>query len=274
MKWLKRIAISIGLLLALLLILIYGVSAYKLGHVYKVPVTQIEVPSDSASIAEGKRLASVFHCGGCHGKEMNGHVMLDDKFVGTLVAPNITSATQRYSVPQLEQIIRHGVKPDGTALWMPASSAFNRISDGDLGKVIAYLRTVKPTVSATEATNFFWLGARIGIIAGQFTPPADLIDHTAIRSERDSTAINIGKYYANTVCATCHGLDLKGLPNLGPSLVIAKSYSPVQFSTLLRTGTGITDRDLGLMKSVAQNHLKDFADDEVEAIYQYLMEMN
>lgn len=273
MKWLKRITISIGLLLALLLVLVYGLSSYKLGHVYEVPVTQIDVPSDSASIAEGKRLASVFHCGGCHGKDMNGHVMLDDKFIGTLVAPNITTATQRYSVPQLEQIIRHGVGPDGKARWMPTSVAFNHISDGDLGKVIAYLRTVKPAASATEATNFFGLGARIGIIAGEFTPPADLIDHTARRPERDSTAISIGRYYANTVCAACHGQDLKGLPNLGPSLVIAKSYTPVQFNTLLRTGVGVTGRDLGMMKSVAQDHLKDFADNEVEAIYEYLMEL-
>src|SRR5687767_7428960 len=90
---------------------------------YDVPLTPIPVPTDSASLAEGKRLATVRGCyGGCHGsKGLEGEVFFVEPGVARLVAPNLTKVVRQYSDAELERAIRHGVQRDGRSVFaMPS----------------------------------------------------------------------------------------------------------------------------------------------------------
>ena len=56
---------------------------------YAIPTVALSIPTDPASIIEGRRLATVRGCvGGCHGKEAEGVVMFDEPMIARLVAPN------------------------------------------------------------------------------------------------------------------------------------------------------------------------------------------
>ena len=75
--------------------------------------------------------------------------------------------------------------------------------------------------------------ARLGLVLGKYNPQAELIDHDAPRpAVRDtSDHLTFGKYLALTSCTECHGLDLRGNPDMStPSLAIAATYSEEDFA--------------------------------------------
>ena len=51
---------------------------------------------------------------------------------------------------------------------------------------------------------------------------------------------------------------------------MAGAYSPEAFHKLMRTGVGMSNRDLGLMKMVATESASSFTDEEITAIQTYL----
>jgi hypothetical protein len=94
--------------------IVYLLSERVLRHVYEVPPVTISIPTDPASIEEGRRLAMIHGCyGGCHGRHAEGTVMFDEPIIGRVVAPNLTAAARRYSAAELANIIRLGVRPGG-----------------------------------------------------------------------------------------------------------------------------------------------------------------
>jgi hypothetical protein len=135
----------IGLTLVGIVTVAYAVlfvtSEVKVRRRYSVTPTSVVVPSDSASIAEGQRLARIRGCTGCHGARAQGDTFIDSWVMAHVVAPNLTRAVRQYTTPELVGIIRHGVRPDGkSALGMP-SGMFFALTDRDLGAIIAYLRS-------------------------------------------------------------------------------------------------------------------------------------
>jgi mono/diheme cytochrome c family protein len=75
------------------------------------------------------------------------------------------------------------------------------------------------------------------------------------------------------MCVECHGLDLHGLPDPtepSPNLALVASYSPEQFSHLLRTGVPAGGQSLKLMAEVAKERFAHLTDAEVDALYRYL----
>ena len=58
-KILKWVGIGLGTLLGIVLValaVIYGISVMRLNKSYTVPATTLTVPTDAATVAEGKRL--------------------------------------------------------------------------------------------------------------------------------------------------------------------------------------------------------------------------
>jgi mono/diheme cytochrome c family protein len=51
---------------------IYGLTSRDLAEHFDVPVHPLAVPTDSASIAEGKRLTLIKGCADCHGESLGG----------------------------------------------------------------------------------------------------------------------------------------------------------------------------------------------------------
>ena len=276
MRWLGT---ALGVLVALLIVtyaVVYFLSERTLRRVYQIPTVAMSIPSDPASIAEGKRLATIHGCaGGCHGRGFEGAVMFDDPMVGRIVAPNLTAAVRNYNDSQLVNIIRHGLRPDGRSMMVMPSEAFAYLSDEDLGRIIAYLKSVPAVEGPGPSVSMGPLG-RVGLATGKFQPVAELIASTVPPPEATSDEGKYGRYLARTTCAGCHGTNLHGDSNpefTSPSLRVAAAYSPQAFTELMRTGAAIGGRTLATMGPWARTHLSLQTDAEIAALHSYLHTM-
>ncbi len=268
-RWLRLALVSIGAVVTLALLGLYGGSAYILKRHYPITDTPIVVPTDSLALAEGQHLVQLRGCLGCHGAQAEGKVFYDEPGVATVVAPNLTRAVANYSAGELDGIIRHAVRPNGQSVLGMPSEAFTRLRDEDLARIIAFIRSLPPVDGPGPSVSVGPLG-RLGLITGKFKTGATLVDAvTAMPALPDSIAE--GSYLAHTICAECHGSNLEGDPGFAvPSLAIASIYSLPEFETLMRTGKARGDRELGLMSEVARSRFVHFTPAELEALFRYL----
>ncbi len=256
---------------------VYMNIGFDLSRTFDVEGTSIVVPDDATAIAEGERLARLRGCmGGCHGETVNGRVFFDMPDGTRVVAPDLALAAERYSIAELELLIRHGIRPDGTSviLAMP-STMFYHVSDADLGAIIAFLTTHEPSGETLPTTRInplarlfiFYYKRLIGTIL-----PAEQIDHSAPRlvSTSEDPVVH-GRYLAMTICTECHGNDLRGAADgFAPSLALVIAYSVDDFRQLMRSGEPIGDRELDLMATVAESRFSYFTDAEIESLHAYL----
>jgi mono/diheme cytochrome c family protein len=141
---------------------VYVASERILERRYPAPAGTIAILIDPGSLREGERLARLYTCmGGCHGPDGAGSVMFDDPLIGRVVAPNLHDVVHR-SDTELVAAIRHGIGPDGRSLLVMPSEAFALLTDEDLGRIIAYLRSLPPTPGPQASVELGPLG-RIGM---------------------------------------------------------------------------------------------------------------
>jgi len=275
-RLLRWVAVVLGTFVGLAVVayaVVYVLSERVLRRTYEVPPVAIAVPSDEASIAEGRRLATIRGCfGGCHGKQAEGAVMFNEPMIARIVAPNLTAAVHHYSDAQLAVIIRKGLRPDGRSVIVMPAEAANGLTDEDLGRIIAFLSSLPP---ANGPAPDIWLGplGRIGFVTGEFKTAAQLIAETVPPPETTTKEGVFGRYLARTICTECHGTSLQGDSNpefVSPDLRIVAAYSPEAFTTLLRTGVALGGRKLGVMSEWARDHLSQLNDAEIAALYGYL----
>jgi mono/diheme cytochrome c family protein len=277
-RLLRWLGISLGGILVLLLLVtlvVYGLSARILNKTWDVPLTQITVPSGSASVAEGMRLTTIRGCTGCHGPQLAGDMFVNDPMLARIAAPNLTQVMAGYNDAELERLLRHGVRKDGEGVVIMPSSMFARLSDADLGAMIAYLRTV-PRVDHELPARVIGPMGRLGLVMGKFHLEPAVIDqttpHVAVAPTQDRLAY--GRYLALTSCTECHGPDLKGAAPgagpAGPNLAVVSAYSDSAFRAFFRTGTALGNRRLALMSEMAELRFSHLTDDEVGALLAYL----
>jgi cytochrome c553 len=250
---------------------VYVASERVIERTYDVALTSFRAPTDPLSIESGRRLATIYGCNNCHAAAMNGTVLYDEPGIARISAPNVSRIVKEYSDAELERLIRHGVKRDGTSTWIMPAPMFSHLTDEDLGNIIAYVRTTPPIDGVERELTIRPLG-RIGIVMNKFRPLA-----TEVAAERTASApdradpMSHGKYLVMTACTECHGAKLEGSDIVkAPSLLVAAAYSKEQFAQLMRTGTGIGNRQLGLMSEVGQVRFSSFTDAEVDAVRTYL----
>jgi len=277
----RRILLVLAGILALAVIVLASVYVYfevQLGITYAPPVATLEVPGDEASIAEGERLARTRGCmGGCHGKQTEGSIFFELPDGTRVVAPDLGRIADAYSIEELEHAMRHGVRPDGTSVIdiMP-SSMLTGLTDSDIAAIIAFLQSRSPGSDELPSRR---LGPIVRAMLMYFSWTQDWtilaaggIDHDV--SPPDSVPeepLELGRYVAMTMCTECHGNDLRGRPDEGfPSLAIVAAYSLGDFSTLMRTGVPIGDRELDLMKEIALTRGAYLTDSEVESLHIFL----
>jgi len=252
---------------------VYILSELKLRHTWEIPAVTLSIPQDPAAISEGRRLAIVHGCyKGCHGPEAGGAVMFDQPMVARVVAPNLTAAVAKYSDAELAVAIRDGLRPDGTSLIVMPSEAFIVLNDEDLGRIIAFLKSLPPLEGLEPSVELGPVG-RIGIATGQLRLAQQFIAESVPPPEAADEQAAFGRYRARTTCAQCHGSSLHGDSNpdfTSPDLRMVTAYTPEAFETLLRTGVALGDRDLNVMSPWAQQNLSHFTDQEIDALYRYL----
>jgi cytochrome c553 len=280
----------LGILLAVSAVLACAATAFiylatepLIRKIHEVPGRSIQIPTDPGSIAEGKRLATIRGCfDGCHGPGIEGGEFLDIPWITRLVAPNLTQIAASHTDAELEKVIRHGVRKNGKSVWGMPSSMFYHLSDEDLGRIIAFLRSVP--VSEGPETEV-WIGPlwrlelarwRLGMQDDLYLPLAEEIGRDApwIKGDIEPAERNRGRYLAVTVCSECHGMRLRGdVEGSTPNLAIVAAYSEVDFFRLMRTATPLGGRQLGLMGMVARKRFAHLTDDEIRALYSYLHAM-
>lgn len=235
-KWLKRFGIAFGGIVALVvlaLLVVFGLSERRIRKQYDVQPAPLSVRTDAATVAEGKRLASIRGCTDCHTESLGGKVFIDAMPVFRLVASNLTRGKggigATYRDVDFVRAIRHGVKPNGRPVLFMPSHEFNPMTDEDVGALIAYIRSV-PAVDSEFPRNSVGPVGRALFLAGQIPLlPAELIDHAAERERpvpKGPTA-EYGAYLA-TGCAGCHGPGYSGgkIPGAPPEIPEVANITP------------------------------------------------
>ena len=279
-------AVAVILLIASAAIGASWLGARKAHRVVKLDVTAVAYVPGPDAIAHGKYLYNSRGCMECHGADGKGRVVIDDPNGMYIRSPNITSGTggvvAGYSESDWVRTIRHGITPQGHAVFLMPSEDYNRLTDADLAALVAYVRSLPPVAGEASVIKLpLIVKALYGI--GAIHDASEKIDHalppsTPIAAE---PTVAHGAYVAN-MCMGCHGAQLKGgkIPgappdwpaaaNLTPGAdsVLPRYASPEQFKTMLRTGK----RPDGSAVSTVMpfETLKQLNDTDVDALYAYL----
>ncbi len=277
---LKWLGIVVGSVIGLVLLAVATIYVYMGSYfetTFDVVGTEVSVPEDEASIANGGRLAKLRGCnGGCHGEGSRGQVMFELPGGSGVVAPNVVRAAQNYPIEDLERLVRHGVRPDGTSvlLLMPSAMLYH-LTDDDFGAIVAFLRSLDPGSEELPVTNLNVIGRMMMFYYKQLADnllSAEFVDHDAARiNPVGPVAEARGHYLAKSVCSECHGQDLRGTPAFEiPDLVVASAYPLEDFRILMRTGVPSDGRELSTMASVAESRFAYFTDDEIDDLHAFL----
>ncbi|MBM9591564.1 c-type cytochrome [Leptospira sp. 201903075] len=251
---------------------------------YEVKSVPIPKFSKSIDIAEGKRLYQSRGCGDCHDVDGSGRTFIEDPALGTLSGVNLTSGKggilSDRTDEELAIAIRHGVGKEGRALLFMPSTDFQGMTNEDVGKLIAFLRS-SPAVDKPQGElkagplgRFLFLIGEIPVFVS-----AEKINHEAnhLTNITPSVSLEYGKYVAST-CTGCHGFSLKGGPIQGappewpPAQDISKSgltnYTESTFIQTIRTGKRPDGSEMKF--PMPWQSLGQLTDTELKALWIYL----
>lgn len=290
-KILKWVSIVLGLIIVLAIVLVgvqYAHGQSKLSQTYNIQVEQVAIPTDAASLERGKKLATVM-CAGCHGDNLAGTSFFDDPGLGSIHAKNLTRGKggigATYADADWVRVLRHGVRPDGTSVFVMPSKDFYYLSDTDLGSLIAYLKTIPPVDQEWGPKQFTLMGnILIGVGVFDDSMMAEKINHTAPRPV--APAVGVTKEYGDYLvhiqgCRNCHGAQLSGGKVDDPSINLLGSnltpggelvvWSEADFIKVIRTGVTPSGRQLD--KAMPWETFAKHSDDELKAMFRYLQSL-
>jgi cytochrome c553 len=277
LKWTGFVVAGLVVVLCIAAAYIYFASERVLGREHAIIAEHVaSLPTDAVArnveVAEGKRLARVVGCTHCHGETLTGFVPLDIPNVARFVAPNVTQLAPQYSDAELATLIRRGIRRNGTATLFMPSEMLVHLSDADLARVIAYVRTVPPADGILGKTEVRPIGRMI-LALGQFKtgPDAAAGIQSADIALDPADAMSRGRYLVMNACSECHGQDLAGREDAhSPPLTVAKTYSAEDFARLMHDGIALGGRRTELMSPTAVARFAALTADEVASMYAFL----
>jgi|JFJP01.1.fsa_nt_gi mono/diheme cytochrome c family protein len=291
--FLKWFGIVMGILVGFLVIAmlaLYGMGKARLNKKYEIPVQMVEISKDAESLAEGKRIFQYRGCEACHGEYLQGLVYLDNPAIGQVITPNLTKGKGGIGAQRTDEdlirAIRHGIRSDGTPLLFMPSTEFYFLSDGDLGKVLAHIRSMPPVDNEIQPSQLSTTGFIVMNISRTISfLPAELIPHDQTPPPAPEPGITpeYGEYLSLS-CMVCHGQTLSGgkipgFPEEWPSAPNLTSgagsrlpgWGEEGFIKIIRTGENHGRKiNPGYMPWTSYRHMSD---DELRAVYAYLMSL-
>ena len=222
-------------------------------------------------------------CNGCHGPDMGGKVLIDQRLVGYWAAPNLTrgagSVTRDYTIADWDRAIRHGVRHTGQSSSMP-SIEFVNLSDHELSDTIAYVQS-RPPVDRTQkpigiGPLFSFVVAFNSDILLAFS-----IDHHkphAVEPPVEAASVELGEHIAQ-VCKGCHAPNLSGgkvagdpnmpiVANITPHETGLKGWTEADFIRAMREGKRKDGTDL--LPQMPWKAYGQMTDVELKALWAYL----
>lgn len=215
-KLLQALLIGAGVLLAAVFVAVLAVfliSDERLNRRYRGQPADLLVPANEEALAAGAMLAMSL-CADCHGENLAGQAFSSPAF-GRIVAGNLTTGDGGIGATYTDQdwvrAIRYGVGPDDRGLiLMPSDQVGARLSDADLGALIAYLKSLPPVDNPQPALRLS-LPARAGFVLGrQPLLAAEAIDQTGSGARSVLSGAPLAISDVLFTCAGCHGEDLQG----------------------------------------------------------------
>jgi mono/diheme cytochrome c family protein len=209
--------------------------------------------------------------------------MDDDPLFGRLVSANLTSGKggvgENFSDADFIRALRHGVNQEGNSLVIMPAETIGKLSDEDLGKVIAYIKNLPPIDNELPDTRLGPL-ARILIVAGQAPDllPAEIIDHDAELKPDPVPGLSIAYgEYLSFMCSVCHTEDLSGGPDAGEGMNLTPGgqladWSEEDFIQTMRTGVAPDGEKLE-NEEMPWRSFRHYSDEELKAIWLYLLSL-
>ncbi|HKO68908.1 MAG TPA: c-type cytochrome [Burkholderiaceae bacterium] len=276
------VVVGVGLVLAANLLF-----ERKRERVVNVDVKPVTVVADAAALDRGKYLFMSRGCGDCHAANGAGRAFIDEPGGGFYVrSPNITpgGVVAKYTELDWVRSIRHGVNPQGRALFVMPSEDYNRFTDRDVAAIVAYARSL-PAVAGGGAELRVPLPVKALYAIGIVKDAAEKIDHSlppALPVAEGETSEH-GRYVAN-LCIGCHGEGLSGgkIPggppdwpaasNLtpGPGTVMLAYDSVDKLKSMFRSGKRPGGTAVAVMPFAT---LREINDTDVAALYAYLKQL-
>jgi cytochrome c553 len=285
LKWLGLVLTGLIVLGALAALGLGIAGGRRLSKTRTIQPEAIRIPSDPAAVARGEHLVrGPALCAECHGQDLSGDLLFDEPGIGVVYASNITGLGASHSDADLVRAIRHGLDSDGRQLMIMPADIFINMSAGDMGAIIAYLKSV-PRVGKDQPEPELAFMGRAMLAAGMFGDvfPAEYIDHSQPYPSVPEIGANAqyGAYLAAaTGCTSCHGANLAGdqldpeapfAPNLTPGGELGE-WSEAEFIQTMRTGTSPHGHELD-SKFMPWRSFAKFEDEELRALWLYLLSL-
>jgi mono/diheme cytochrome c family protein len=249
----------------------------------------LEALAKERAIARGKHLVqSRYACTECHGENFGGGTMIDAPPIGTFKGKNLTAGqggvVAKYTASDWDRMVRHGVKPDGTATVMP-SMDYLEMSDRELSDVVSYLRSLPPVDNTVPEVVFGPVGTML-IATGQIRLTAETAPHQsphAVEPPAENSPA-FGKHLAS-VCVGCHNAEFSGGPIVGgdPSWPPALNLTPHadglagwtfdDFKRAMLEGKRKNGQDLRLPMSTMKTYAQHLTDAEFKAMWGYFQSL-
>ena len=286
-KFLKILLYAIVTLVGLIaatMTVVYAVTSSRMSKTFSVGDTAVPVYTSAADLAEGKRLFLSRGCADCHGENLAGKTFLEDPAIGRMSGSNLTTGKGGVLADRtdfdLERAIRHGVGKGGRALVFMPSTDFEGMTNQDVGRLVAYIRSKPavdnqvPAIKAGPLGRFLYLIGKIPVFIS-----AEKIDHNkaAVSEVTAAESLEYGKYVAAT-CTGCHRHDFTGGPIQGAppewppaANITAKAlakWSDKDFMTALRTGKRPNGSDMNPI--MPWRNLSNMTDTEIKALWKFL----
>ena len=288
-KIVKWAGIVLGSLLVLLLIAygyIYSRTNSRFNQEYAITIQKITIPADSASLKLGHHIANIKGCGGCHGEDLGGKVVLDDPGLGYLPAPNITtgkggllSRHQTYSDEDYIRAIKHGIGKDNKSLKLMPAYEYNPLSQKDLGALIAYVKSVAPVDRQMPATALKPVAYVLTYLDKLPLVAAEKVDH-AVQSKEEvlpEVSAAYGQYLAVS-CTGCHRDNYKGGEALIPGSPAVSDitatgnvgkWTEAEFIQAMRTGITPEGKKLD-PEYMPWPMAREYTETEIKSLYLFL----
>jgi mono/diheme cytochrome c family protein len=290
LKWIGFILAGLLGLVIVAAVIVFAVTSYRLNRTYDVNVETVAIPDDGVALERGEHLVkAIAGCDGCHGKNLEGMVLLDDPAIMTFYGPNLTAgnggAGSRLSDEDLVRAIRHGLDPAGKPLLLMPAQNYRWMTDEDLGALLAYIRSLASVDNEVPEPSIGPMGYLLALTEPGFLP-AEQIDHSEPPLDVIEPGVTVeygGYLVALGTCRDCHGEHLNGRPlppmldepparNLTPAGQLS-FWTEEDFIQTIRTGVtpgGYTLREpmAGVLSTLRQQ-----TDDELRAIFLYLQSL-
>jgi mono/diheme cytochrome c family protein len=254
-KWVKRTSLLLAALALLgIVTTVVGkaVGENKMARKIELSLAGLAVPVDPARLEHGRYLYTTRGCAECHGANGAGKTVIKDGGM-FVVAPNITpgqnSTTTGYKVEDWVRTVRHGIKPNGNPVMIMPSEDYNRLTDEDMGAMVAYVQQL-PAVPGERTRIEVPVPVKVLYAFGVIQDASEKIDHALApaRPVPADVTVEHGKYVANS-CIGCHGAQLSGgkIPGGPPTWPAAANLTPGKGGVMTRYPT--PDIFIAMMRS-------------------------